>query len=171
VGEHERRQAPPGPRVLLRPADTGWFAAFDALAAAPGGAVAYAADAFRFWGSTFDASGLYRFVAAMDWLASTGTRVSDIHRHSLAMQKHFLDGLHRLRLRELPAESLVPPATVARGNFLALDIDRAEDVHRRISAQNVAIDRRDRRLRFGFGVYHDAEQVESLLRRLEATLE
>jgi selenocysteine lyase/cysteine desulfurase len=160
---------PPGNR--LRPADTGWFASFDALAApAPGDRVPYAEDAFRFWGATFDASGLYRFNAAMDWLVSTGASIADVHLHALSMQKHFLDGLARLGLAELPAASLVPPAAVPRGNFLAFDVDGAEDLHRRISAQNVVIDRRDRRLRFGFGVYHDLEQVEKLLTLLARTL-
>lgn len=160
---------PPGNR--LRPADTGWFASFDSLAApAPGARVPYAEDAFRFWGSTFDPSGLYRFNAAMDWLASIGIDIAAVHRHSLSMQKHFLDGLARMALAELPAQSLVPPAAVARGNFLAFDVDAADDIHRRISAQNVVIDRRDRRLRFGFGIYHDAQQVEKLLALLARTL-
>ena len=159
---------PPGSE--LRPMDTGWFASFDTRADAPGATVSYADDAFRFWGSTFDPSGLYRFVAAMDWLESTGATVADVHLHSVTLQKHFLDGLRRLRLQELPADALVPPVTIPRGNFLAFDIEDAEGVHRRISAQNVVIDRRDRRLRFGFGVYHDVEQVETLLERLKAAL-
>jgi len=152
---------PPG--CDLRPADTGWFASFDTLSVAPGEAVGYADDAFRFWGATFDASGLYRFNAAMDWLASTVVTVADIHRHSVAMQKHFLDGLLRLALRELAPGHLVPPAGVRRGNFLAFDVDHAEELHRRLAAQKVIIDRRDRRLRFGFGVYHDELEVGRLV--------
>jgi selenocysteine lyase/cysteine desulfurase len=160
---------PPGTR--LRPEDTGWFASFDARAAAPGARVSYAHDAFGFWGSTFDPSGLYRFNAAMDWLLASATTIADVHRHSLSLQKHFLDGLARLALPRLPAGALVPPPTVARGNFLAFEVDNAEDVHERISAQNVAIDRRDRRLRFGFGVYHAAADVDALLQRVRAALQ
>jgi selenocysteine lyase/cysteine desulfurase len=159
---------PPGTR--LRPSDTGWFASFDALAAAPGAQVPYADDAFRFWGATFDPSGLYRFNAAMDWLASTGTSIAAVHRYALSLQKHFLDGLARLTLAELPPTSLVPPAAIPRGNFLAFDIDGAEEIHRRLTAHNVVIDRRDRRLRFGFGVYQDAQQVEALLSLLSRIL-
>ena len=44
--------------------------------AGPGEAVPYSADAFRFWGSTFDPSGLYRFNAVMDWLAGLGVTVA-----------------------------------------------------------------------------------------------
>ena len=114
--------------------------------------------------------GLYRFNAAMDWLASTGTTVDALHRHSLALQKQFLDGLARLRLPALPVGSLVPPLEVARGNFLAFDVDDAEALHAKIAAAGITIDRRDRRLRFGFGIYHDAPQVEQLLARLASAL-
>jgi selenocysteine lyase/cysteine desulfurase len=152
---------PPG--NALRPVDTGWFASFDTLAVAPGAKVPYADDGFRFWGATFDPSGLYRFNAAMDWLAGTGTTIADVHRHSVAMQKHFLDDTARLGVDPLAARFLVPPAGVPRGNFLAFDVDHAEELHRRITAQNITIDRRDRRLRFGFGVYHDEDEVHRLV--------
>jgi selenocysteine lyase/cysteine desulfurase len=125
-----------------RPADTGWFASFDTLSSAPGAAVPYAKDAFRFWGATFDPTGLYRFNAAMDWLASTGASIDDVHLHSVRLQKHFLDGLLRHGIAALAPHHLVPPAGAPRGNFLAFDVDDAEGIHRRITAQNVVIDRR-----------------------------
>ena len=155
---------PPG--CQLRPVDTGWYASFGTLEGREAEAVHYADDGYRFWGATFDPSGLYRFNASMDWLASTGTRIADVHRHSLSLQKHFLDGLARQAIPALPATSLVPPAHVARGNFLAFDIDDAEAVHKRIAAQGVVIDRRGRRLRFGFGVYHSEHDVRLLLEAL-----
>jgi selenocysteine lyase/cysteine desulfurase len=34
----------------------------------------------------------------------------------------------------------------------------------------IYVDRRDRRLRFGFGVYHDAEAVDRMLGALAAAL-
>ena len=159
---------PPG--CTLRPQDTGWYASFGTLEGREAEAVHYADDGYRFWGATFDPSGLYRFNAAMSWLASTGTSIADVHRHALSLQKHFLDGLARLRLAGLPATSLVPPAAVARGNFLAFDLDDAEERHKRIAAQGVVIDRRARRLRFGFGVYHSEHDVRLLLEALARAL-
>ncbi len=159
---------PPG--NTLRPADTGWFASFDTLALAPGEAVPYANDAFRFWGATFDPSGLYRFNAAMDWLQSTGTAIADVRRHAVVLQKHFLDGLARRALAELAPRHLVPPAEAPRGNFLAFDVDDAEARQARIAAQGVTLDRRGRRLRFGFGVYQDKAQVELLLEAISRAL-
>jgi selenocysteine lyase/cysteine desulfurase len=159
---------PPG--CNLRPVNTGWYASFDTLESRDAGPVAYADDAYRFWGATFDPSGIYRFVAAMDWLASTGTTIADVHRHALGLQKHFLDGLARLRLARLSPAHLVPPAAVARGNFLAFDVDDAADIYQRITAQGVTIDRRGRRLRFGFGVYHSEHDVRLLLEALARAL-
>lgn len=159
---------PPG--CALRPRLTGWFASFDTLPVEPGGAVPYAADGMRFAGATFDASGLYRFGAAMEWLQSTGTTIADVHRHAVSLQKHFLDGLGRIGLARLPASALVPPATAPRGNFLAFDVDDAEELHRRIAGENVTLDRRGRRLRFGFGIYHDERDVRRLLEALAKAL-
>lgn len=160
---------PPGCR--LRPADTGWFASFDTLSAPSAEKVAYSGDGFRFWGATFDPTGLYRFNAAMAWLASTGTTIADVHRHARGLQKRFLDGLARLGLAELAPRQLVPsPEVSSRGNFLAFDVEGAEGIHDRLAGAGILIDRRDRRLRFGFGVYHDEGQVEALLERLGRVL-
>ena len=153
---------PPG--CELRPIDTGWYASFDTLASGPSEAVSYGEGAMRFWGATFDPSGLYRFNAAQDWLVSTGTSIAAIHAHARALQERFLDGLERLRLAEMNLSHLVPGrAVTSRGNFLIFDIDGAEDAHRRLAAQHVGIDRRARRLRFGFGCYHSASDVDRLV--------
>lgn len=159
---------PPGCR--LRPVDTGWFATFSTMTGPQGNQVPYSDDGFRFWGATFDSCGLYRLNASMEWLASTGTTHADVHRHAHRMQDRFLAGLEKLALRELRVQDLVPPPGTPRGNFLVFDVDDAEDRYQRITNAGIGIDRRDRRLRFGFGVYHDDEQVDRLLETLARTL-
>jgi kynureninase len=155
---------PPG--TQLRPVDTGWYATFSTRSATPG-RVDYADDAFRFWGATFDASGLYRFNAAMEWLESTGTSIAQVHRHAVELQKRFLDECARARLEPFAPSHLRPPLGVERGNFLAFEEDDAPALHRAITAQEITIDQRGRRLRFGFGVYHDEDDVRELVERLE----
>jgi len=159
---------PPG--CELRPVDTGWYAAYDSLAGAPDGPVPYGEGALRFWGSTFDPSGLYRFNAAMDWLAGTGTDIAKVHDHALRLQEHFLQALAALALARLPVSALVPGQGHPHGNFLTFDVDDAEATHQRILDAGIYIDRRGRRLRFGFGVYHDAGRVEHLLATLDQAL-
>jgi len=73
-------------------------------------------------------------------------------------------------LAGLGPQHLLPPTGVARGNFLAFDVDHAAELHERIAAQGVYIDRRDRRLRFGFGVYHSEHDVRLLLEALARAL-
>ncbi|MFZ3322844.1 MAG: aminotransferase class V-fold PLP-dependent enzyme [Usitatibacter sp.] len=159
---------PPG--CTLRPVDTGWYASFDTLAVAPGATVPYSSDAFRFWGATFDPSGLYRFGAAMEWLRSTGSTIAQVHAHSTALQEKFIAGLERAGLPGLtPAHLVLPPGT-PRGNFLAFEVDGAEEMHHKIAEQRVTIDRRDRRLRFGFGVYHEERDVDLLVEALARAL-
>jgi kynureninase len=106
----------------------------------------------------------------MDMLVEAGVDAAAIHRHSTMLQKHFLDGLLRLNLKALAPGHLVPPAGVPRGNFLAFDVDDAAAKYQRLKDHHVVIDRRDRRLRFGFGVYHDASDVERLLAAVGSAL-
>jgi kynureninase len=154
----------------LRPLYTGWYSDFGQLSGAQGDAVGYGADAMRFWGSTFDASGLYRFNAVMRWLDTLGVTAREIHAHVGALERQFLDGLAAAPLPRLPIAALTPPDGAPRGNFLTFDLDAAEDVERRLAAHRILVDRRGRRLRFGFGVYHDAAFVDALIVRLRAAL-
>jgi selenocysteine lyase/cysteine desulfurase len=156
---------PPG--CTLRPVNTGWFADFGALTAAAQGEVAYSDDAFRFWGSTFDPTGLYRFNAAMDWLQGLGVSVDAVHTHVLGLQRRFLATLEAAGLPVLPAASLVTPRDlVQQGNFLAFQLSRSAEVARALLERGVSVDLRGDRLRIGFGVYHDEADVDLLVGRL-----
>ncbi|MCU0887727.1 MAG: aminotransferase class V-fold PLP-dependent enzyme [Rubritepida sp.] len=154
---------PPG--WLPRPRNTGWFAAFGALSG-PQGGVPYAADGMRFMGATFDPSGLYRLNAAMRWLEAAGVSVATLHAHAHALQARFVAGLAGTGLDA--AALVVPLAEVRRGNFLAFDLDGAEAWSARLEAARIVTDRRGRRLRFGFGLYQTAAEVDALLARLRA---
>jgi len=154
---------PPG--WLPRPRNTGWFAAFGALDGAAGG-VPYAPDGMRFMGATFDPGGIYRLHAALNWLESMGVTPADIHAHAHALQARFIAGLHGTGLD--PARLVVPLGDPARGNFLTFDLDDAEAWQARLAAAHVVTDRRGRRLRFGFGLYQRAAEVDELLARIRA---
>jgi selenocysteine lyase/cysteine desulfurase len=158
---------PPG--RLPRPRATGWFAGFATLSGgAAGDAVPYAADGQRFMGSTFDPSGLYRLNAAMRWLDGQGLDAAAIHAHALALQARFAEGLDAAGapLGLDPRRLAVPVAERRRGNFLAFDLDDAESALARLAAAGVVADRRGRRLRLGFGLYHTEAEVDRLLGRL-----
>ncbi len=156
-----------------RPVNTGWFATFGELERGVGeGEVAYGGDGFRFFGSTFDPSGLYRFNAVMDLLLEElGLTVADIHGHARHLQGLFLAGLAALALPDLDSGSLIPdPSFPERGNFLTFRLARAGEIHRALWDHRVITDHRGDRLRFGFGLYQDEEDVKALCLRLKRVL-
>jgi kynureninase len=154
----------------LRPVDTGWFATFGRLAQAPPRGVEYSDDGFRFWGATFDPCPLYRFNSVMDLLDRLGVGVAEIRGHVSSLQERFLAGLETREVAGLSLASLITPrAGERRGNFLTFRLAQAESIANRLREGGVDIDHRGDRLRFGFGLYQDPEDVDELLRRLSAS--
>ncbi len=161
--------APPG--IATRPRDTGWFAAFGALEQGEGATVAYAPEGARFLGATFDPVGLYRLNAVLDWLEDLGLTVEAIHARILALQEDFVAQLAGLQLDALrPDQLLVPLSEPNRGHFLTFRTEAAGAIHRQLLDAKVVTDTRGGRLRFGFGLYHDAEDVARLVRVLAREL-
>jgi len=152
---------PPG--VHARPVDTGWFAGFDALAASDG-SVGYATDGMRFFGATFDPSGLYRLRAVMDWLEREELDAAAIHARVVALQDRFLDAIDAGRAGDLTVDELIPARdSQRRGNFLCFRRDDAGARCAALRERGVVTDARADRLRFGFGLYHDLEDVDRLV--------
>jgi selenocysteine lyase/cysteine desulfurase len=160
---------PPG--YGARPRDTGWFASFGTLETAEDGPVPYGTDGTRFLGATFDPVGLYRFNAVMDLLDSLGVTVATIHAHVRALQEQFVDRLKQLNLAALRADQLlVAIAEPNRGHFLTFRTPEAGSLHHRLLDANIVTDYRGDRLRLGFGLYHDADDVDRLCERLRRVL-
>jgi selenocysteine lyase/cysteine desulfurase len=128
------------------------------------GEVGYAADGWRFMGATFDPSGLYRLRAALRWFRGLGLTTAAVRDHAHALQRHFVPGLPGTGLD--PARLVVPLQEPRRGNFLTFDIPDAEAWQARLEAARIVTDRRNTRLRFGFGIYQTEAEVDALLDRL-----
>jgi selenocysteine lyase/cysteine desulfurase len=129
--------------------------------------VRYATDGQRFMGATFDPSGLYRMRAALDWMATHDLDAATIHAHVMALQEILLSDISERPVGLFDPEHLVVPAQeMSRGNFLTFDPPDAAQWKARLKARNIVVDVRDSRLRVGFGLYHNADDVERLLRRL-----
>ena len=142
---------PPG--FAPRPEVTGWYAAFDDLAARQGG-VGYAPDGRRFLGSTFDPSGLYRFNAVQRMLKTEGLDTAAVSTHCDGLKAQFLaaDPLPRLKVLSGP-----------QARFLALQGDAAPAVHSALETRSAITDLRGDVLRIGFGLYQDETDVDALL--------
>ena len=161
--------APPG--YAARPRDTGWYAAFGALESGEQGRVGYPEDGRRFLGATFDPVGLYRLNAVLDWLDALDLSVGRIHAHVHGLQETFVEALAALGLEALqPGQLVVPIEEPNRGHFLTFRTEAAGSIHRALLARHVVTDYRADRLRFGFGLYHDEEDVARLCAALGRTL-
>lgn len=145
--------APPG--YGARPVDTGWYAGFGALESGPGDQVGYSTDGSRFSGATFDPSGVYRISAVLGWLADLEIGPGDIAKHVRELQSRFHSTAPQ------PGE-LIPPPPQERGNFLTFRTERAAELYARLHDANVITDHRRDRLRFGFGIYQEPEDVDRL---------
>ena len=154
-----------------RPRDTGWYAAFGALEGKQRG-VAYAEDGRRFFGATFDASGLYRQRAVHRWLAKQNLTVEAIHAHVLACQDAFLTALQAKDIPGLArADLLTPmPEDGCHGHFLTYRSPHSAGIHTALMAAGIVTDLRDDRLRFGFGCYHRVADMPKAVDRIATAL-
>ena len=146
--------APPG--FGARPVNTGWYAEFDDLSLPPG-SVGYAPDAMRFMGSTFDASGLYRFAAVRRLLASEGLSTAAISAHVARLQALLLEAVSGTALGQ--AELLNPLDDRLHARFLAFRSPHAQRWQAELKARDVITDVRGDVLRIGLGLYNDEADV------------
>ena len=157
---------PPG--CSLRPRNTGWFADFAGLEKGISKPVGYGEGGWRFWGSTFDPSGLYRWNAVTEWRRSLNLTVEKSDAHVRALQTRFLKRLAEKARGPFKTEALISDDLSRLGHFLTFRLPDAPALSKRLSAENgVLTDARGDRLRFGFGLYHDEADVDALFSRLE----
>jgi len=149
----------------LRPAITGWFAEFAELHAEHDlGATPYPTGSMRFAGSTYDPTSHYRAARVLDFFEAQGLtperlRESYLHQTSLLAERFDALGLADVtRDSETPLERF--------GGFLALESERAEELHRLLLDEGVVTDSRGRYLRFGPAPYHSDEQLEAAIETL-----
>jgi kynureninase len=159
---------PPG--YAPRPVNTGWFAGFGDLSAPQTGAVGYPEDGSRFFGGTLEHTGIYRFNAVQRLLGELGVTPATVHERVAILQDRFLSRVDRLSIPGLGHTTLVPPAGAARGNFLTFRFPGAGEAYDALRERSVVTDYRGDRLRFGFGLYHDAEDLDELCKRLRTAL-
>jgi selenocysteine lyase/cysteine desulfurase len=153
---------PPG--FAPRPRNTGWYAGFGHLSSAQSG-VAYAADGMRFMGATFDPSALFRMRAVFEWLAAETIDAAAIHAHAEVLQRQFMNAMAEKAWGPFAAENLVV-RDAPHGNFLTFGDERAEQWYRKLHEAGIVTDVRGTRLRLGFGLYHNAGDVDRLVSRL-----
>lgn len=154
--------APPG--FCPRPVVTGWFAEFGDLSGPPGG-VQYRSDGGRFWGATFDCSALYRFNAARRMLDDQGLSTAAVAAHARDLAGLFQAAFQEGRAGVMSEADILNPVEgeAPRARFLALRHPDAQAWCTGLRQANIVTDVRDDVIRFGFGLYQDAGDVDRLI--------
>jgi kynureninase len=152
----------------MRPALTGWFAEFDALAEAPDPdrPVPYGGPASRFAGATYDPTSHYRAARVLEFFAERGLTPALLeasYRHQVQLLAAQVDALD-LPPRVLTRDRAVPLDAV--GGFLALESPHAEALRRGLADAGVASDSRGRWLRLGPAPYLSDDQLRESVARL-----
>ena len=147
-----------------RPVVTGWFAEFGDLSGPPGG-VQYRSDGGRFWGATMDATPLYRFNGVRRMLDEADLTTAAVSAHARTLMARFQAAAAAGEAGRLKTAELINPLTgdMGRARFLAFRHDDAASWRARLLAAGVITDVRDDVIRFGFGLYQDASDVERLI--------
>ena len=148
----------------LRPAITGWYAEFEELAAEKTpGAVEYPRGGARFAGSTYDPTSHYRAARVFDFFEQRGLTAGRLRESYLNQTTLLARGLAGLGL---DADTDREPF----GGFVAVEVEGAEEISRRLADAGVATDSRARFLRLGPAPYLSDAQLEEALRALERAM-
>lgn len=145
----------------LRPAITGWFAEFDALAE-QSSRVAYGPLRTRFAGATYDPTSHYRAAEVFDFFSDLQLNpalLREVSQHQVGLLR---DGIDALELpSELIARADVPLSRLA--GFLALRSPHAAELQRRLAERGIFTDSRGDVLRLGPAPYLSDLQLRDAL--------
>lgn len=147
----------------LRPVYTGWFSDFGHLAAPrDGGLVSYGPrPADRFAGSTYDPTSHYRASAVLDLFDQLDLSVPRLRALSLRQTQRLLDGLSGF-------DVVTPRAPESRGGFVAVRIERANELVADLRALGVFTDARGDVLRFGPAPYVTDDEIDRAITAFRA---
>lgn len=152
----------------LRPLNTGWFAHFGSLQQSTP-SVEYDSGAARFWGSTFDPSGLYRFLSVCYWFKQEGFTILSAHNYVRSLKNKFLQELQKSRQTVLNFKDIIlSNGRLTEAHFITFRTPDALAITQNLIQNRIIVDSRNDRLRFGFGLYQNQEDIEKLFIKLDA---
>ncbi len=147
----------------LRPVNTGWFASFSTLSSPSQEKIHYSDNGLRFAGATFDPSGIYRFNAVIDMYKENDLSVELAHEHVQTLKAHFVEKTRRLKsLGKLVMDGDQLP----QSHYLTFINESANKFEELLRQNNIIVDSRGDRLRFGFGIYHDISDIDMVADKL-----
>ncbi|WP_413577403.1 selenocysteine lyase [Bdellovibrio sp. HCB290] len=156
------------PATRHRPMYTGWFAELSKLSAI-GNEVGYPMDAYQYAGSTMDFSALYRLIATLEKFKDQGLSITKIHTLVQQNQMLFLDEVDKLEHPLVNRQNLIAVDLSNHGHFLTFNLPNTEkttELVKKMKTRGLVTDSRGSRLRFGFGLYHDAADIKAAVAKI-----
>lgn len=156
-----------------RPEYTGWFADFSSLAKSQAGPVEYTDNGMAMAGATIDLSALYRFESVLNWWYQDGLTPQRINGYIRDLQQAFLTRLDELNDKRVNRQTLLENGLDTHGHFFTFRWASADDsvgqaaesvaeLAMRLRERGIATDFRHDRLRFGFALYHNADDYQQI---------
>lgn len=120
-------------------------------------------DKNPFIGSTFDSSGIYRFIKTWDYrLYGNKKEVLSIEfcfNYIKKLQKYFIQNLNNNKIKLVEKIEFV-------GNYLAFECENNKEaiiITKKLKNKNIIIDNRENYIRIGFSIYHSFDEIDYLL--------
>lgn len=151
----------------FRPRQTGWFADFESLEAQPS-TVGYSKGGARFFGSTFDPSGLYRGVWTLRWMDQMKLTPAALRAQSVLGTERIIERYDHFGLADRGVELASPRDPKHRGGFVTFSTPRAAELQLKLKQAGVHTDARAHLLRFGPAPYTLAWEIDKGVETLAA---
>lgn len=152
-----------------RPEYTGWFADFASLAKSQVGPVEYTDNGMAMAGATIDLSALYRFESVLSWWQQEDLTPQRINDYIRRLQRAFLIRLDELNDQRVNRHTLLENGLDSHGHFFTFRWGSGDTIAEEVASlakqlrmHGVATDFRHDRLRFGFALYHNAEDYQRI---------
>ncbi len=151
----------------FRPRSTGWFADFDHLESAQAH-VEYSQGGLRFFGATFDPSGIYRGLWTLRWMDQMKLSTDVLRRQSLLGTGLLIQRFDELDLESRGLHLATPRAEAERAGFISVETPNAKALQLRLREAGVHTDSRGHLLRFGPGPYTLSKEIDAGMETLAA---
>ena len=151
----------------LRPAITGWFAAFDTLEDPPSPKVRYTDPNQRFGSATFDGVSQFRAAKVARFFEKQGLTPDRLRQQYRSQVQYLMERFGESRLESYGVRLRHRHPAERRGGFLALKTANARKIKERLMEEDIFTDARGDTLRLGPAPYITTKQMDQLMERLE----
>jgi kynureninase len=155
----------PADATRFRPRQTGWFAHFAGLETRAA-AVDYGPGGQRFFGATFDPTGIYRGLYVLRWMDELGLTPAVLAAHARARTARIIEAFDAHALGRVGLRLATPRAAEERGGFVAVESDRAAELGAALRSSGVHTDVRGSLLRLGPAPYTTCAEIDRAMDHL-----